>query len=105
MIEALKNLFGLGNTPEYKELLKSGGVIIDVRSPQEFKTGNISGSKNYPLNELDRHLTKLKNKDQPIIACCASGMRSGSAKSILKSKGYTQVYNGGSWRGLEGKIK
>ncbi|MEQ8474833.1 rhodanese-like domain-containing protein [Fulvivirga sp.] len=104
MIEALKNMLGFGNTPDYKDLLKSGGIIIDVRSPQEFKTGNISGSKNYPLNELDKHLTKLKDKNQPIIACCASGMRSGSAKSILKSKGYTQVFNGGGWRNLQGKI-
>lgn len=104
MIDALKKMLGFGNTPDYKELLKAGGVIIDVRSPQEFKTGNISGSKNYPLNELDKHLTKLKDKNQPIIACCASGMRSGNAKSILKSKGYTQVFNGGSWRNLHGKI-
>lgn len=105
MINTIKNLLGLGNPIDYKELLKSGGVIVDVRSPQEFKSGNISGSKNYPLNELDKHVAKLKNKDQAIIACCASGMRSGSAKSILKSKGYTQVYNGGGWRNLAGKIK
>lgn len=105
MLEALKNLLGMGNTPDYKELLKSGGVIIDVRSPQEFKSGHIPGSKNYPLNELDSHMKKLKDKNQPIIACCASGMRSGSAKSIFKSKGYTQVYNGGGWRNLESKIK
>ena len=103
MINAIKNLLGLKST-DYRALLKSGGVVIDVRSPHEFKSGHISGSKNYPLNELDKHINKMKDKDQPIIACCASGMRSGSAKSILKSKGYTQVHNGGSWRGLQSKI-
>ncbi|HEY4629318.1 MAG TPA: rhodanese-like domain-containing protein, partial [Flavobacterium sp.] len=40
----------------------------------------------------------------PIITCCASGMRSASAKSILKSSGFTKVYNGGGWSSLKNKI-
>jgi rhodanese-related sulfurtransferase len=47
-----------------------------------------------PLNELSNHIAKLK-KDSVIITCCASGMRSASAKNILKSNGFTSVYNGG----------
>jgi rhodanese-related sulfurtransferase len=47
------------------------------------------------LDELGRHLTKLK-KDATIITYCASGMRSDSAKSILKSNGFAHVQNGGS---------
>jgi rhodanese-related sulfurtransferase len=46
-----------------------------------------------PLNELSNHIAKLK-KDSVIITCCASGMRS-FAKNILKSNGFTSVYNGG----------
>jgi rhodanese-related sulfurtransferase len=49
-------------------------------------------------------LAKLKDKNQPIITCCASGMRSASAKSILQSNGFTQVYNGGGWSSLQNKI-
>ena len=45
-------------------------------------------------------LKKVKSKDQAIITCCASGMRSGSAKSFLKGQGYTNVHNGGSWMNL-----
>jgi rhodanese-related sulfurtransferase len=48
------------------------------------------------MNKLD--------KKTPIITCCASGMRSGSAKNLLKSNGFTQVYNGGSWMTLRNKI-
>ena len=44
------------------------------------------------------------DKNKPIITCCASGMRSASAKSILKSNGFSQVYNGGGWSSLRNKI-
>ena len=55
-----------------------------------------------PLQTLEQHLGKLK-KDKPVITCCASGMRSSSARGFLKSKGY-EVYNGGSWVSLKSKI-
>jgi rhodanese-related sulfurtransferase len=48
-------------------------------------------------------LKRIK-KDIPLITCCASGMRSASAKSILLSKGYTEVYNGGGWASLQNKL-
>ena len=44
-------------------------------------------------------------KNKAIITCCASGMRSASAKGILKSKGYTSVYNGGGWSSLNNKLR
>jgi rhodanese-related sulfurtransferase len=56
-----------------------------------------------PLNELSNHIAKLK-KDSVIITCCASGMRSASAKNILKSNGFTSVYNGGGWSSLQKKL-
>lgn len=87
---------------DLKELAKTA-VILDVRTPGEYKQGHIKGSKNAPLNELDKHLKGL-NKDQAIITCCASGMRSGSAKGLLQSKGFTNVHNGGGWMSLKSKI-
>lgn len=103
MINALKNLLGLGNQPDYSEMLSNGGVIIDVRTKKEFSAGHIKGSKNIPLNSLSNHLNKL-NKHQPVITCCASGMRSASAKTILQANGFTDVYNGGGWRNLQNKL-
>jgi rhodanese-related sulfurtransferase len=47
-------------------------------------------------------MSKL-NKNKPVITCCASGMRSGSAKGLLKSKGF-DAYNGGSWTSLKQKM-
>ena len=99
----LRKLFGSAPKTDYKELVKQGAIIVDVRTPGEYKSGHIKGSLNIPLDSIGNNLSKLK-KDKSIICCCASGMRSGSAKSILKSKGYNEVYNGGSWIGLQNKI-
>ena len=104
MFELIKRLFTSGPAADYSEMIKNGGIILDVRSPGEFKGGHIKGSRNIPLNSLPANLKKLKSKEQPIITCCASGMRSASAKSILQSNGYTNVYNGGGWRNLQNKI-
>lgn len=72
--------------------------IIDVRSPGEFKSGHLRNSKNIPLQSLQGKVGSI-NKDRPVVTCCASGMRSGQAKGMLKQMGY-EVYNGGSWNAL-----
>ncbi len=104
MLAALKKLFGFGPSVSYSDLMKNGGVIIDVRTKGEYAGGHIKGSVNIPLDQLSNNLSKFKDLNQPIITCCASGMRSASGKSILKSKGYTNVHNGGSWMSLRNKI-
>jgi phage shock protein E len=105
MIQALKNLLGFGPAVDYKELVKQGAVILDVRTKGEFSSGHIKGSINIPVNQLTGNLSQLKDRAKPIITCCASGMRSASAKSILKSSGYTNVHNGGGWGSLQQKIR
>ncbi|MBZ9630797.1 rhodanese-like domain-containing protein [Salegentibacter sp. LM13S] len=104
MIAKLKELLGIKPAPNYKELLKEGGIIVDVRTKAEFSSGHIKGSKNIPLQTLPANLNKLKDKDKPIITCCASGMRSASGKSVLKSNGFSNVHNGGSWARLNSRI-
>ncbi|MBL7812213.1 MAG: rhodanese-like domain-containing protein [Bacteroidetes bacterium] len=103
MLQILKKLFGGTPAVDFAELLKSGAVIVDVRSKGEFAGGHINGAVNIPLDVLPSQLGKLK-KDKPIITCCASGMRSASAKGLLKSKGFTQVHNGGGWMSLRNKL-
>ena len=103
MINALKKLFGMGPKVDYASLVKQGAVILDVRSKGEYQNGHIKGSINISVDTLANNLGKLK-KDKPIITCCASGMRSASAKSLLKSKGFTDLHNGGSWMTLQNKI-
>jgi len=104
MIEALKKLLGMGPQTDYTDLIKRGAVIVDVRSKGEYAGGHIKGSLNIPLDQLQGNLSKLKDKSKPVITCCASGMRSASAKAILKSNGYGEVYNGGGWASLQNKL-
>jgi phage shock protein E len=104
MLATLKKIFG-GNSVNYADLVKQGAIILDVRTPGEYSGGHIKGSINIPVQSLGNNLGKLKDKNKPIITCCASGMRSASAKSLLKSKGYMQVYNGGGWASLQYKLK
>jgi len=104
MINTLKKIFGIGPGVNYAELVKNGATILDVRSKGEFAGGHIKGSVNISVDVLRNNLSKLKDKNKPIITCCASGMRSASAKSILQSNGYTQVYNGGGWNSLQNKL-
>ncbi len=104
MIGFLKKLLGFGPAVNYKELMENGAVIIDVRTKGEYAGGHIKGSTNIPVNQLNANLGKFKNKEKAIITCCASGARSGAAKRLLISNGYTNVHNGGSWYSLRNKI-
>lgn len=105
MLESLKKIFGSGSSVDYAKMVAEGAIILDVRSRGEYASGHINGSINIPVDELANQLNKLKDKNKTIITCCASGMRSGSAKNILESKGYTSIYNGGGWFGLNGKLQ
>jgi len=100
MIATLKKIFGIGPSVDFGELVKNGALILDVRTKGEFSTGHVKGAVNIPLQELSSGMKKLKNKDQVIITCCASGMRSASAKGVLKNAGYANVHNGGAWTNL-----
>ncbi len=104
MLAAIKKLLGFGPSVDLAQLIKDGGMIVDVRTKGEYAGGHIKGSVNIPLDQLTANLAKFKDKEQAIITCCASGMRSASAKSILKSKGYNNVHNGGSWLSLRNKL-
>lgn len=98
------NLFGLGNkTNDIKEFINNGAIIIDVRTPGEFTSGHIKGSKNIPLDTFFSKINEIKKLNKPVITCCRSGMRSGQASSILKQNGIDCI-NGGGWDSLQTKL-
>ncbi len=103
MFDSIKQLLGLSPKVDFKDLLTQGAQIIDVRSPGEYKSGHIKGSVNIPLQNINAQLNRI-SKDKPVITCCASGIRSASAKSILTANGYAEVYNGGGWMSLQSKL-
>lgn len=97
----LSNLFGGKTKQAMLDAIENGAKVVDVRTVPEFKTGNVNGSINIPLNQLnDNAIKRIKKLKKPIIVCCASGMRSASAKGILHGAGI-EVYNGGAWHKVD----
>lgn len=99
----LLDFFKSDKTDYIADFKSRNAIIVDVRTPGEFKQGAIKGSKNMPLQNIDNYIAELKKLNRPVITCCASGMRSGSAASILKRNGI-EVVNGGGWMSLERKL-
>ncbi len=96
--------FGNNETVDFKELVKKGAVILDVRSKEEFNGGHVKGAINIPVDTLSTNASKLGDKDTYIITCCMSGGRSSMAKNILHAAGYDNVHNGGGWHSLQSKL-
>lgn len=70
--------------------------IIDVRTMAEFNAGHAPGSINIPLSEISMKVDEIKNMNDKIVLCCASGNRSAQATNFLKAHGI-DCENGGSW--------
>ncbi len=93
---ALKRL-GLISMAAARDYLKQGALVVDVRSAEEFKAGHLSNALNIPLGELQSRLPgRVADKNQVLLLHCLSGTRSGIARRVLKSMGYTNVFNLGS---------
>jgi rhodanese-related sulfurtransferase len=98
-------LFTKKEDVDYKELIKQGAVILDVRSKEEFEGGHVKGALNIPLDTLSSNFKRIGDKDTYIITCCMSGGRSAMAKDILHKAGYDNVHNGGGWHSLQSKLQ
>ena len=104
IIMGLLDMLGFGNKSEQiKSFIEKGALIIDVRSPGEFASGHIDDSTNIPLGSISSRIEEIKKLAKPVIVCCASGMRSSQAASILKQNGIEAI-NGGGWSSLERKL-
>jgi len=80
------------------EKMKNGALVIDVRSPGEFSSGHLAKAINIPLDEIETALpNRVKDKNQVLLLHCASGMRSGMAKTKLIGMGFTNAFNLGSY--------
>ena len=79
-----------------KIIKEKQGTIVDVRTPEEFRSGNVSGSINIPIQEIQQRMDELKNLKTPLVLCCASGSRSGMATQLLSQQSI-ECCNAGSW--------
>ena len=99
MIRLIKKILGIKPTVNYAKLIENGAIILDVRSKVEYASGHIEGSENIPVALLKNSLSKFKDKNRTIITCCASGIRSASAKNILKKNTNRLKHNTNSGSG------
>ena len=101
--ETIQNIFNryrqINNNIDYEEaimILKNDkeAILLDVRSPQEYRENHLSGSINLPLYNIESNCNEmLPNKEDTIIIYCQSGNRSKRAMQILQKDGYTNLYN------------
>ncbi len=83
-------------TPLQEILKTKDAVLIDVRTPLEYKQEHVPGARNIPVEKISSHIQELKMIKKPIVLYCMSGSRSAVALGILKQSGLGNVYNGGS---------
>ena len=81
-----------------------GAVLLDVRTSEEYRGGHIPGSKNVPLQTIDKVASVAENKDTVLYVYCQSGARSRQATSMLQGMGYTNVNNIGGIAAYSGKV-
>ncbi len=101
-----KNVKGMTNisADELLSRLNSSSdlLLIDVREPNEFKSGHIEGAISVPLSQFQQRYAEIPN-NRELVIYCQSGMRSKAAGNWLIKHGYTNLYNlrGGirTWRG------
>jgi len=88
---------------EYAET--ENAVLLDVRTPQEYREGHIPESRNVPLQTIDKVTSITENKDTALYVYCYSGTRSRQATAMLQHMGYTNVRNIGGIAAYQGKVE
>ena len=91
-----KNSISMQEAYEIMDKKDQDFVLLDVRTPAEFKNARLEGAKLIPVDEISaRAKLELPNKDILILVYCHSGARAASAVKQLTSMGYTNVFNFG----------
>jgi phage shock protein E len=95
---ALVKRLGLISTAAARRHLNQGAQVVDVRSPDEFRSHHLPGTLSLPLGDLGKCAPRrFADKQQVLLLHCLSGTRSAAAKRLLQELGYTRVFNLGSY--------
>ena len=90
---------------ESKISMENNAVLLDVRTPEEHKSGYLEGAVLLPLAELESKISsKVSGKNTPIYIYCRSGRRAGTAVEKLKAMGYTDLHNLGGLKEAQKKL-
>ena len=94
------------NTQELQSEIEAGEklVIVDLREPELYRAGHITGARNIPFEEFDKRMHQL-NPETKIVLVCHTGPMGDASGSLLAERGYTSVWNlSGGMAGWSGKL-
>lgn len=74
-------------------MVSEGAVLLDVRTPEEYREGHIEGARNIPVQQLAQRMSEVGPPDRPVVVYCRSGGRSQTAAEMLLRAGYQDVFN------------
>jgi phage shock protein E len=81
--------------------IRSGGLLVDVRTQAEYDQGHLEEALLIPHDQIGARAGELgDDKSRPIVLYCRSGNRSSQAKAALESLGFTNVMNAGGYETL-----
>lgn len=103
LVLGLLLLSGCSNEEQLKawNMVDNGALLVDVRTPGEYSSGHLPGSKLIPISQVSVRIAEFgSDKSRPIVVYCRSGSRSGKAAKILEANGYTNVQNGGGYSAM-----
>ncbi len=90
----LRGVKGVDSAGALKLINHQDACILDVREPEEFKSGHLLNAKSIPLGKLKERVGELERyRDKPIVVVCRSGNRSATACALLGRGGFVQAYN------------
>ena len=101
----LLNLFKHVDINTEVEVMKSveKAVLLDVRSEEEYSDGHIPGSKNVPVEKIEKVVDVITDKNTPVYVYCLRGSRSATAVSAMEKMGYTNAKSIGGIASYKGK--
>lgn len=71
---------------------RTNALLIDVRTPEEYRENHIEGTVNIPVYEIDNLKNEIIDPNKVILVYCKTGKRSKIVKQILIQNGYKNVY-------------
>ena len=71
---------------------RTNALLIDVRTPEEYRENHIEGAVNIPVYEIDNIKNEIIDPNKVILVYCKTGKRSKIVKQILIQNGYKNVY-------------
>ena len=83
----------------------SNAMLVDVRTPEEYRDGHIPGSINVPLQQIEDIDLEVSDMSTPLFVYCRSGARSRQATAMLQKMGYEEVHNIGGILDYKGKVE